>query len=57
MLIFNNLSSESQDVTVDLSQYTGVAPIDVLTGKRLPEISKTPYSLKLVGYDYKWLRL
>lgn len=57
MLIFNNLSSESQDVTVDLSQYAGVAPIDVLTGKRLPEISKTPYSLKLGGYDYEWLRL
>jgi len=57
MLVFNNLSSESQDVTVQLAEHEGTAPVDVLTGKRLPQISKTPYTLTLEPYDYRWLRL
>lgn len=57
MCILNNLSSESQDVTVQLSEPEGTAPIDVLTGKRLPQISRTPYTLTLEPYDYRWLRL
>jgi maltose alpha-D-glucosyltransferase/alpha-amylase len=57
MCILNNLSSESQDVTVQLSEHEGTAPIDVLTGKRLPQISRTPYTLTLEPYDYRWLRL
>jgi len=57
MLVFNNLSSESQDVTVELAEHEGTAPVDVLTGKRLPQISKTPYTLTLEPYGYRWLRL
>ena len=57
MLIFNNLSSEPQEVTVRLAEYEGTAPIDVLTGKRLPQLSKSPYTLTLEPYGFHWLRL
>lgn len=57
MLVFNNLSSEAQDVTVSLAEQAGTSPIDVLTGERLPEVSKGPYSFTLKGYSFRWLRL
>ena len=57
MLVFNNLSSEAQDVTVSLAEQVGTSPIDVLTGERLPEVSKGPYSFTLKGYSFRWLRL
>lgn len=57
MLVLNNLSSEPQEVTLRLLEHEGTAPVDVLTGKRLPQLSTSPYTLTLEPYGFHWLRL
>lgn len=59
ILALQNLSDANQSVTLDLSEFAGVLPEDLL-GRRqepLPEISTVPYSISLGPFDYYWLRL
>jgi maltose alpha-D-glucosyltransferase/alpha-amylase len=57
MLVLNNLSPDIQEVTLELPEYRGSVPLDVLTGEELPEIGSGPYRLELQGNGYRWLRL
>jgi maltose alpha-D-glucosyltransferase/alpha-amylase len=57
MLVLNNLSPDIQEVTLELPEYRGSVPLDVLTGEELPEIGSGPYRLELQGNGYCWLRL
>ncbi|MBN1262516.1 MAG: maltose alpha-D-glucosyltransferase [Anaerolineae bacterium] len=56
-LVLNNLSGEVQDVLLDLPDYEGTAPVDVLTGERFPSIVESVFSFSLEGYGYRWLQL
>ncbi len=57
ILVFNNLSAESQQVTVDLRAYTGKVPRDLLTDVVWDSIGGTPYTFTLTAYGYCWLAL
>jgi len=57
ILVFNNLSAESQRVTVDLRAYTGKVPRDLLTDVVWDSIGGTPYTFTIAPYGYCWLAL
>ncbi len=57
ILVFNNLSAASQQVTVDLRAYTGKVPRDLLTDVVWDSIGGTPYTFALAPYGYCWLAL
>ncbi len=57
ILVFNNLSAESQRITVDLRAYTGKVPRDLLTDVVWNSIGGTPYTFTIAPYGYCWLAL
>ncbi|MCD4738695.1 MAG: alpha-glucosidase C-terminal domain-containing protein, partial [Anaerolineae bacterium] len=57
LIIFNNLAPESQTVSVDLADYAGKTPVDILTGETYPIITEDLYVVELAGYGYCWLKL
>ncbi len=57
MLIVCNLSDQAQGVTLNLPDFVGRTPHDVLSDQSLQSISETEYSLSLGAYQYFWLIL
>ncbi len=57
MLMLNNLSQEAKTASLNLADYAGQVPLDVLTNETLPEITSAPYTVTLDGYGYRWLKL
>lgn len=59
ILAIHNLSEQNQTATLDLSDFAGRVPRDLLgrLASSLPEISTVPYSVSLKPFDYFWLRL
>jgi maltose alpha-D-glucosyltransferase/alpha-amylase len=55
-LVVNNLSPEPQSVELDLGDYAGRVPVDLVSGETLPGIEGT-YTLELPRYGFRWLRL
>ena len=56
-LILANLTDEPQHTALDLAEYAGTTPIDVLTDEAWTEIQPSPYDLSLAPYAFHWLRL
>jgi maltose alpha-D-glucosyltransferase / alpha-amylase len=57
VLCVNNLSRFAQPVELDLSEWRGVEPIELLGGTRFPAVGELPYLLTLAGHGFYWLRL
>jgi maltose alpha-D-glucosyltransferase/alpha-amylase len=57
LLIVNNLSASPESVVLSVPGIQSAAPIDVLTGARLPEIQAGQLSLTLEPHQYLWLAL
>ncbi len=72
LLIVNNLSSTPQTVALELAEFAGVTPVDILKwgrertpharshtlkGGTLPAIASQGYEMALAGYEFLWLRL
>jgi maltose alpha-D-glucosyltransferase/alpha-amylase len=57
VLCVANLSRFAQPTELDLRQYRGTAPIELLGGVRFPEIGELPYLLTLAGHGFYWFRL
>ena len=57
ILCVNNLSRFPQPVELDLRQWEGMVPIELLGGVPFPAIGELPYLLTLGGYGFLWLRL
>jgi maltose alpha-D-glucosyltransferase/alpha-amylase len=57
ILVISNLSSQPQEVQLDLDAYAGTAPIDLITGTALGPIGSVPYRMQLERYQYLWLRI
>ena len=57
ILVVNNLSSESQQVDLDLAAFAGARPVDLFTGQALTQVTDDPYQVALGRYGYHWLRL
>jgi maltose alpha-D-glucosyltransferase/alpha-amylase len=52
-----NFSRFAQPTELDLRQYQGVGPVELLGGVRFPDIGELPYLLTLAGHGFYWFRL
>jgi maltose alpha-D-glucosyltransferase / alpha-amylase len=57
VLCVANLSRFAQPVTLDLSNYAGFQPVEMLGYVSFPPISREPYPLTLAPYSFLWLEL
>jgi maltose alpha-D-glucosyltransferase/alpha-amylase len=57
VLCVNNLSRFPQPVELDLRNWEGVEPIELIGGTRFPRIGELPYLLTLSGHGFYWLRI
>ncbi|GAB4427441.1 MAG: maltose alpha-D-glucosyltransferase [Anaerolineae bacterium] len=59
ILAIHNLSGQNQTAVLDLSDFAGRIPRDLLgrLATSLPEISTVPYSVSVKPLDYFWLKL
>jgi maltose alpha-D-glucosyltransferase/alpha-amylase len=53
----NNLSRFAQPVELDLREWQGTQPIELIGGSRFPAIGELPYLLTLAGHGFYWLRI
>jgi maltose alpha-D-glucosyltransferase/alpha-amylase len=56
-LLVHNLSSSAEAVTLDLREFRGTVPVEILGGARFPAVEDRPYTLTLGPYGFYWLRL
>ena len=57
VLCVANLSRFAQPVSLDLSRFAGMIPVEMLGYVPFPPIDKTPYALTLAPYSFLWLEL
>ncbi len=57
VLVVGNLAASSQRVALDLADYAGATPSDLLADERLAPVTSEPYRLTLPPYGYRWLML
>jgi maltose alpha-D-glucosyltransferase / alpha-amylase len=57
VLCVANLSRFAQPVSLDLSAYAGLEPVEMLGYVPFPTIGETPYHLTLAPYSFLWLEL
>jgi len=57
VLCVANLSRFAQPVSLDLAEYAGMAPVEMLGYVPFPIIGETPYALSLAPYSFLWLEL
>lgn len=57
MLCVNNLARTAQPVELDLSNYKGCVPLELMGRTPFPPIGELPYLLTLPGYGFYWFRL
>jgi len=57
VLCVANLSRFAQPVSLDLSEYAGYGPVEMLGYVPFPTITREPYSITLAPYSFLWLEL
>ena len=57
ILCVANLSRFAQPVSLDLSGYVGMEPVEMLGYVQFPTITHDPYDLSLAPYSFLWLEL
>jgi len=57
ILCVANLSRTVQPVELNLSQFKGMTPVEMLGPTEFPRIGELPYFLTLPGYNFYWFRL
>jgi maltose alpha-D-glucosyltransferase/alpha-amylase len=57
ILCVANLARSAQPVELDLADYKGAVPIELLGRAPFPPIGELPYLLTLPGYAFYWFRL
>ena len=57
VLCVANLSRFAQPVSLDLANYAGYEPVEMLGYVRFPTVTREPYSLTLAPYSFIWLEL
>jgi maltose alpha-D-glucosyltransferase/alpha-amylase len=57
VLVAANLAASAEPVELDLSEYQGTVPVEMLGGTRFPPIRREPYVLSLGPYTFFWFRL
>jgi len=57
VLCVANLSRFAQPVSLDLTQFTGMVPVEMLGYVPFPSITAQPYAITLSPYSFLWLEL
>ena len=57
ILCVANLSRHAQPVELDLQEFAGLAPVEMLGYTSFPAIGERPYVLTLGGYGFYWFEL
>jgi maltose alpha-D-glucosyltransferase / alpha-amylase len=57
VLCVANLSRFAQPVSLDLSRFAGMVPVEMLGYVPFPPIDHTPYAITLAPYSFLWLEL
>ncbi len=57
ILCVANLSRFAQPVTLDLAEFEGMTPVEMLGYVEFPAITKAPYHVTLTSYGFFWLEL
>jgi maltose alpha-D-glucosyltransferase/alpha-amylase len=57
VLCVANLSRFAQPVSLDLSAYAGLEPVEMIGYVPFPTVTQEPYSLTLAPYSFLWLEL
>ena len=57
ILCVANLSRTVQPVEINLSEFSGLTPIEMLGQTEFPRIGELPYFLTLPGYGFYWFQL
>jgi len=57
ILCVANLSSTAQPVELNLAEFDGRVPVEMLGGNPFPDIGKLPYLLTLPPYGFYWFEL
>jgi len=57
VLCVANLSRFAQPVSLDLSEFAGMTPVEMLGYVPFPRITDHPYPLTLAPYSFFWLEL
>jgi len=57
ILVVANLSATVEPAVLDLGEFAGAVPTEMLDGARLPAIERLPYLLTLGPHGFYWLRL
>ena len=57
ILVVANLAGTVQPVSLDLSKFAGMVPVEMTGGTDLPRITEAPYFLTLARYGFYWLIL
>jgi maltose alpha-D-glucosyltransferase / alpha-amylase len=57
VLCVANLSRFAQPASLDLSEYAGMTPVEMLGYVSFPAITEAPYSLSLAPYSFLWFEL
>ncbi|MFF0183876.1 alpha-glucosidase C-terminal domain-containing protein, partial [Streptomyces sp. NPDC005244] len=57
VLCVHNFSRFAQPTELDLREFTGRHPVELIGGVRFPAIGELPYLLTLAGHGFYWFRL
>ncbi|MFO0698226.1 MAG: maltose alpha-D-glucosyltransferase [Nitrospira sp.] len=57
LLVVHNLARSAQPVELDLKEFAGSTPVELLGEARFPRVAERPYILTLAPYGYYWLKL
>jgi maltose alpha-D-glucosyltransferase/alpha-amylase len=57
LLIVHNLSRSVQSVELDLRQFCGATPVELIGNTEFPRIGERPYCLSLGSHGFYWFRL
>jgi maltose alpha-D-glucosyltransferase/alpha-amylase len=57
ILCVANLSRHAQPVELDLSEFKGLTPVEMLGYTAFPVVGEHPYFLTLGGYAFYWFEL
>ncbi|MGI9189984.1 MAG: alpha-glucosidase C-terminal domain-containing protein, partial [Longimicrobiaceae bacterium] len=57
ILLVHNLSGSAQAVRLDLAEFAGARPVELLGGTEFLPVDETPYALTLSPYGFFWFSL
>ncbi|MGH2544937.1 MAG: alpha-glucosidase C-terminal domain-containing protein, partial [Ardenticatenaceae bacterium] len=57
IIALHNLSDDAQQIALDLPEFEGRRPVELLSSTLCPPITRQPYRLDLPPFAYQWLNL